>query len=125
MTDLQRKVYEFRTALELPIGDYFDPKVRNGLLHVALLVEEVAEFAAAVAAGDLVAAADAIADIEVIANGAAVDFGLDMSPIVDDVHAANMRKVGGPVRADGKRLKPPGWVGPDVAGVIERQRGSR
>ena len=30
------------------------------------------------------------------------------------VSAANARKVGGPVRADGKQLKPEGWVGPEA-----------
>ncbi len=30
------------------------------------------------------------------------------------VCAANGRKAGGPVRADGKQLKPPGWVGPEA-----------
>ena len=33
-----------------------------------------------------------------------------------------MRKVGGPIRPeDGKRLKPPGWVGPDILGELIKQ----
>ena len=29
-----------------------------------------------------------------------------------------MAKAGGPLREDGKRLKPPGWTPPDIAGVL-------
>ncbi len=36
----------------------------------------------------------------------------------DEVHRSNMAKVGGPIRGDGKRLKPEGWTPPDVAGVL-------
>lgn len=39
----------------------------------------------------------------------------------DEVHAANMRKAGGPkCPTTGKQLKPEGWVGPDIAGVLKR-----
>lgn len=39
----------------------------------------------------------------------------------DEVHAANMRKAGGPkCPTTGKQLKPDGWVGPDIAGVLKR-----
>jgi len=32
-----------------------------------------------------------------------------------------MRKVGGVVREDGKRLKPEGWVGPDIEKCLRAQ----
>lgn len=38
----------------------------------------------------------------------------------EEVQRANMAKVGGPIRADGKRLKPPGWRGPDHMPLIRR-----
>lgn len=37
----------------------------------------------------------------------------------DEIHRSNMAKVDGPVRDDGKILKPEGWVPPDVAGVLK------
>ncbi len=46
--------------------------------------------------------------------------GLDLRPFFVLVHQANMLKISGPVREDGKRLKPEGWVAPDIAGLYEK-----
>ncbi len=50
---------------------------------------------------------------------------MKLDPVFDEVHAANMNKVGegGKVlrSATGKVLKPEGWVPPDVESVLERQ----
>lgn len=46
---------------------------------------------------------------------------MDLDPLWQDVHRANMAKTTGPVRADGKRLKPEGWQPPDIAGVLRVQ----
>lgn len=70
---------------------------------------------------DLPGAADALADIAYVAEGANLEFGIDSGPVLDEVHGANMAKVGGPIREDGKRLKPPGWQPPDIIGVLVRQ----
>ncbi len=43
----------------------------------------------------------------------ALAWGIPLRPFWAEVQRANMEKVGGPIRADGKRLKPPGWRAPD------------
>jgi predicted HAD superfamily Cof-like phosphohydrolase len=48
-----------------------------------------------------------------VVEGARLELGIDGAPIAA-VHEANMKKVSGEVRADGKRLKPPGWKPPDI-----------
>src|ERR1700690_846265 len=70
---------------------------------------------------DLPAFADALADIDYVVEGARLEFGINGSPIADEVHRANMAKVGGPKRADGKHMKPVGWTPPDVAGELVKQ----
>jgi predicted HAD superfamily Cof-like phosphohydrolase len=65
---------------------------------------------------------DAIVDLLYVTYGAAVSMGIDLDPFFAEVHAANMRKVGGPLREDGKRLKPPGWVGPNIDRVLVEAR---
>lgn len=90
-------------------------------LRVRLVQEECKELADAVEAGDFPAAIDALADIIYVVLGSAVSWGVDIAPIFVEVHAANMRKEGGKRRADGKILKPDGWVGPDIfARLIEQ-----
>jgi predicted HAD superfamily Cof-like phosphohydrolase len=70
---------------------------------------------------DLVAFADALADVDYVVEGSRLEFGIDGAPIAAEVHRANMTKVGGPIREDGKRLKPPGWTPPDIAGELRKQ----
>lgn len=69
---------------------------------------------------NLVEAIDGCIDTLVVTYGTLEDIGVDAEPFFDEVHRANMAKAGGPVRADGKRLKPPGWTPPDIAGVLAR-----
>jgi predicted HAD superfamily Cof-like phosphohydrolase len=73
---------------------------------------------------DLVEIADGLADLDYVVEGTRLELGINGDPIADEVHRANMTKLDGPKREDGKQLKPPGWVPPDIAGEIERQRES-
>jgi predicted HAD superfamily Cof-like phosphohydrolase len=44
--------------------------------------------------------------------------GCDLDPFFREVHRTNMAKVGGPIRADGKRLKPEGWQPPRIREML-------
>jgi predicted HAD superfamily Cof-like phosphohydrolase len=94
-------------------------------LRIALLVEEVQEFADAARSGDLVALADALADIAYVTYGAALTYGIDLDAVLREIHRANMSKLGPdgrPVlRGDGKVLKPATYRPPDVQAVLAVQ----
>jgi len=66
--------------------------------------------------------ADGIADSIVVLLGTAVTYGIDLRPIWNKVQEANMAKKDGPMRADGKRLKPEGWEHPNIEAEIRRQQ---
>ena len=66
-----------------------------------------------------------LTDILYVVYGAIEACGVDPDPVFAEVHRANMQKMTGPRRADGKLLKPPGWQPADVRGVIEQQRNGR
>jgi predicted HAD superfamily Cof-like phosphohydrolase len=72
---------------------------------------------------DLEGVVDGCADISVVTIGTLVAFGVDDEPILEEVDEANLRKFGPGsfAREDGKWMKPPDWVPPDIIGVIERQ----
>lgn len=70
---------------------------------------------------DIEDVADSLADIAYVVLGAAVTWGIPLGAVFEEVCRANDDKVGGPVREDGKRLKPPGWKGPDIAGVLKAE----
>lgn len=62
-----------------------------------------------------------LADLLYVTYGAILACGVDPDPVFAEVHRANLSKAGGPRRADGKILKPPGWQPADVRRVIEEQ----
>lgn len=99
------------------------PTLHTRELRRTLVKEEIREFFEALDNSDIVKLADSIADAIVVLLGTAVSFGIDMRPIWNLVHEANMRKDGGGKRHDGKVLKPVGWVPPDIEGEIRRQQG--
>lgn len=70
---------------------------------------------------DMVDFADACADIKYVIVGSELEFGIDGRPVFRGVHEANLKKAGGPVREDGKRLKGPNWKPFDVAEELRRQ----
>lgn len=134
--DWYEMVREFNALaeMEMPTTPTLQPQaVRN--LRMDLMEEELWEFYHATGGddggidqrrvGSLPDIADAIGDIVYVAVGAAQRYGIDLRPIMREIHAANMRKRGkdGKMirRADGKILKPDGWVGPDIAGVLRKQ----
>lgn len=69
---------------------------------------------------NLIDAIDGICDLLYVTLGAAVRLGIDIEPFFAEVQQANMAKVGGDTRPDGKILKPEGWQPPDIEGVLER-----
>jgi predicted HAD superfamily Cof-like phosphohydrolase len=121
-------VLEFHEAFGLPVaaspGEAAVPAAL-GELRIDLLVEEVQEFAIAARSGDLVALADALADIVYVTYGAALTYGIDLDAVLREIHRANMSKLGPdgrPVlRADGKVLKPPTYRPPNVGAVLAAQ----
>lgn len=140
---LKQQVTEFHKVMGLPILDKPQvPSDERVYLRVRLIAEEFFEFLDSAGyelidtegyrvrwdeleltgqSVNIVELADALADLDYVIEGMRLEFGIDGAPIAEAVHAANMAKVNGPVRADGKRLKPPGWNPPDIEGELRKQ----
>lgn len=71
----------------------------------------------------LTAIADDVADVNYVVNGTGVACGFDGEATFSIVHDANMQKLTGPKREDGKQLKPADWQPPEpaISKLIERQ----
>lgn len=122
-SDWFQDVMDFHAATGLPIGTTpASPSNDVRALRNDLENEEHRELMEAHFAGDLPALADACADLIYVILGRCVSYGIDLRRVWDEVHRSNMAKVGGPIREDGKRLKPPGWTPPDVGGVLSSQK---
>lgn len=68
---------------------------------------------------DLLDFIDGLCDLTYVTMGGAVNADINLERHFEEVHQANMRKLAGPKRADGKQLKPEGWVGPDHQKVLD------
>ncbi|GJM41256.1 MAG: hypothetical protein DHS20C20_15380 [Ardenticatenaceae bacterium] len=134
-----QKIVEFHDAVGAPVPDKPRlPPLEILQLRQKLLQEEFEE--ATEALGELTAVIQSqnpaqpidvtewvheLADLLYVTYGAILACGVDPDPIFAEVHRANLSKAGGPRRADGKILKPPGWQPADVRGVIENQVNGR
>lgn len=140
---LRRQVTEFHRMIGSPVLDVPqvppDDRVR---LRGALVIEEAFEFLCAISPNvdwmrrkgdaiaalraapivvDLIEAADALSDLDYVAEGSRLEFGIDGAPIANEVHRSNMAKADGQVDEHGKKRKPPGWQPPDIAGELRKQ----
>ena len=117
-------VADFHRAFNLPMRQSPSADVDKSLakLRVALLQEEVGEFITASEKGDLVAIADALADIAYVVYGTALTYGIDLDSALREVHRSNMSKLGNDgkplIRDDGKVLKSERYFPPDMASVL-------
>ena len=116
----QDMVWDFHRAFGLPARTR-PTAVRDrdlAELRVRLQREETEELAEALGVQDLVAIADALADILYVAYGTAVTYGIDLDAVVAEVHRSNMSKLGPDgqpmLRSDGKVLKPSTYRPPDI-----------
>lgn len=99
-----------------------EPGRGNAPLRITLHEEEHKELAEALREGDRAHIARELADVVYIAYGTAHAFAIDLDAAVTEVHRAAMSKLVGPglplVREDGKILKPPGFVAPDMTEAL-------
>lgn len=144
------QVAAFNRMVGAPQGDVAKPDVSVDLkLRLKLIAEEFDELLEALAPGvvpqvtvmdaidswfvqrkhyqpgeivpNIPAVADALADLAFVTIGANDVWGMPGDAVWEEVCRANMAKAGGPKDPKtGKALKPPGWMPPDIEGVLKR-----
>ena len=123
-----QKIREFHEALGetprrpvVPGADILQLRqtlIREEYEEVMAAFGEVTAALAQGATPDLTHLAHELADLLYVVYGTFAECGIDADAVYAEVHRANMAKLAGPRRADGKLLKPPGWRPADVRGVI-------
>lgn len=115
VTEFMKEVAEQATPTKLV---RVDQATKN--LRMSLMTEELHELEMAMGYDDLMRVADNLCDLLYVVIGAAITYGMDLEPLFDEVHRANMAKKGGPQSSIGKQLKPEGWEPPDLAPILTR-----
>ena len=123
MTPYQ-KVREFHQAYGMPVGEYpQDLSDNRKTLRKVLIDEEREEVFEAMDEKDLAHTAKELADLLYVTYGTAVEMGIDLDAVFDEVHRSNMSKLGEdgrPIyRHDGKVLKGPNYREADVESVLQ------
>ncbi len=122
MTPEQEKVKEFMVKFRQYIGDSPGfPDNRTQVLRMELVKEEYLELETALVYENIEQVVDALGDLLYVVYGTAIAFGVDMEPVFNEIHRANMSKEGGVHRKDGKWLKPEEWKPPDIKRIIKEQ----
>lgn len=118
----QELVADFHKAFDIPSNDIpTNPDNSVKIRRLNLIAEEVCELFDAIVENDLVKVADGLADVLYVVYGTAVEYGIDLDPVFEEVHRSNMTKIGGEKREDGKVLKPENFSPPDIANIIKQQ----
>lgn len=113
---------KFMKACDQTIGGKLNPEQYS--LYRKLIAEEVGELNEAVENYNRVEQLDALIDILVVTIGAIHSMGADAEGAWKEVLKTNLAKINpatGKVikRADGKVLKPEGWIPPNLASFLE------
>lgn len=122
-TDMFQDVLDFHKKLvpdqvrPLPSWPSYDIMLLRG----KLIQEEFQELTQAISQPDFAKIVDSSLDLVYVLLGLLVAMGVDARPIWQAIQEANMAKAGGPIRVDGKVLKPEGWTHPNVAHIIAEQ----
>lgn len=148
MNRWQQAVAEFHRETEGTIG--LETAIRDRELRAKLIMEEAVETVAALGfhvtaeineptcdprvtvasfeklfhEPDLIEYIDGMCDLIYVVAGSAVAAGVDLEPHFEEVHRANMMKLTGPKREDGKQLKPEGWLPPDHQTILDNIKAS-
>lgn len=121
------QVFAFHTLYDAPVESVAYEGITNMTddrikLRIGLIEEEFNELKAAASERDVVEVADALGDILYVVCGFALEAGIDLEAVVGEIHASNMTKLAadGSVirREDGKILKGPAYVKPNIRAVI-------
>lgn len=127
VSKMQQQVLEFHKTYGLPASS--EPTLipfNRYDLRRKLMQEELDEYVEACGSNDLIEVADAIGDLLYFVFGTAIEHGINMQPVVDEIQRSNMSKLGldgKPIyREDGKVLKGPNFFKPRITTSMMRYK---
>lgn len=112
---------EFHKKYGCTIGDCINTMSEHErLLRIRLMAEELTEFITAASLKNLNGMVDALGDLLYVTFGTAIAMGLDMEPVVAEIHKSNMTKEM-TMDGGGKIVKGPNYKPPNICKVLHEQ----
>lgn len=130
MDQHQEQVIDFHRKMGHHIGYRpGNPDRALVLLRLRLMLEELGELSCAMHENNLLEVADGLADLLYVVYGTAVTYGIDLEPIINEVHASNMTKQAVVIELGEKygtqNPKGPGYQKPNIQARLEAQGADR
>jgi predicted HAD superfamily Cof-like phosphohydrolase len=122
---IMEEAMEFAEASGFPCNVYFAPKpsVSYAVSYSMSIKDVVPEYDSPEKV-DIIEAADALADIDYVVQGANLVWGFPAQEIMEEVQASNMSKLGKdgkPIYNDyGKIMKGPKYFAPNIKKIIDK-----
>jgi predicted HAD superfamily Cof-like phosphohydrolase len=115
-------VRDFHKKMGAPIRREPQANIPEAKLRFAFIEEELNEYKQAIADQNVIAVADALADLLYVVYGTALHHGIDIDAIFREVHRSNMTKE---PNAEGKAIKGIAFENPQISDVLAKQPGHR
>lgn len=122
LNEEQEKVFNFLVTFDLArrVSPGW-PLRKDAKQRIAHIREELKELIEADKACNLIRVADALTDLLYVVYGAFCVYGLNATPLFNEVHRSNMTKIGGHKDKNGKWIKPNSYDPPKLASIINTQ----
>ena len=116
-------VMEFHTTYGMPVGNKVDWLTQERInLRKNLIDEEYNELIDAIVVRDMEEVADALGDLVYVVYGMAIEMGINLGAVLEEIQESNMSKLGEdglPIyREDGKVLKGPNFFPPNITRAL-------
>lgn len=123
---VQDMVLEFHKTYKMRIGEKPELNIPSKTMRLSLILEEVKEYVEALSEENIIEVADALADLVYVTYGAAIEHGINLDEVIEEVHKSNLSKLhhetGEPIyREDGKVLKGENYSPPNVEKILKKQ----
>jgi predicted HAD superfamily Cof-like phosphohydrolase len=119
--NVHRRMNEFHQGvmeIKSPVSPTLDIPIKIERLGDRLISEELSEYFEAKAKNDIVKVADALGDLVVVICQTALQYGIDLDAVLNEIHDSNMSKRGGIKDSTGKLQKPSTYREPDLQKVL-------
>ena len=122
MNRMVHHLLDFHSKFHVPVGNCELLAEERAKVRIGFIEEELTELKEASEKRDIVGVSDALGDILYVTIGMAVEMGLPIETIFDEIQRSNMTKLGSDgkpiIQPPGKIMKGPNYEPPNIEDIL-------